>query len=204
VDLPRAGWNLFSYPLRDPQPVEAALRSIESYYTTVYGYASEDVTDPWKVHDVDAPAYVNDLEQLQYGHGYWISVTQPITAHFGVGPDQTADLTTSIPPQVPATYYGTVTGGLPGQDVTAWIGDTLCGQSHVQQVRGQSVYAINVAAEAGGPSGCGTPGREITFVVGSETIDGTAAWDDGRPRRFPLYVGEPNFRLYLPGVLKER
>jgi hypothetical protein len=49
VALRAAGWNLFAYPLQTTQPVSDALRSIDGYYRTVYGYRAEDAADPWEV-----------------------------------------------------------------------------------------------------------------------------------------------------------
>jgi hypothetical protein len=201
VPLQAVGWNLFSYPLRDAQPVTRALASIDGYYATVYGHDSADEVDPWKVHDVGAPDYVNDLEGLAFGHGYWISVTQPITAHFGTSPSA-VKASTAMPPHVPATYYGPLAGMPPGRTVTAWVGSSLCGQSRTVEADGRVVYAVNVLAEAGGPDGCGALGREVQFQVGAQVLTPTAVWDVTRLHRVPLQASEPPFRVYLPKLVK--
>jgi hypothetical protein len=202
VPLGTAGWNLFSYPLRETRPVGEALASIDGYYETVYGYAAADQADPWKVYDVGVPGYVNDLEQLAFGHGYWISVTQPVTAYFGTTPYQLAG-SAAMPPQVPATYYGPVFGAVSGQQVTARVGDAVCGQSETLPVGGEVVYAVNVLAEAGGPAGCGAPGRVVQFQVGSRVITQTVVWNDERVHRFPLQFGESLWRVFLPTLVRE-
>jgi hypothetical protein len=202
VPLEATGWNLFSYPLREAQPVTQALASIDGSYATVYGHVATDEVDPWRVYDVNAPGYVNDLEQLTFGHGYWISTTQPITAHFASGPAEIA-ASAAIPPHVPATYYGPVVGATSGQTVTTWVGDTLCGRSRTLEVRGEVVYAVNVLAQAGGPAGCGAPGRQVRFKLGAQLLTPTALWDDSRLHRVPLQVSEPSCRVYLPMVLKK-
>jgi hypothetical protein len=201
VPLRATGWNLFSYPLREARPVTQALASIDGYYHTVYGYAATDEADPWKVYDLDVPDYVNDLQELAFGNGYWISVTQPVTAHFGSTPAE-ATLSAAMPPHVPATYYGPVAGAPSGQTMTAWVDGTLCGRSRTVEVDDQTVYAVNVLAEAGGPVGCGAPGKEVQFQIGAQLLAPTAAWDDSRLHRVPLQVSRPPCRVYLPMLLK--
>ena len=40
------------------------------------------------------------------------------------------------------------------------------------------MYTINVLPEGpGGATGCGAPGRTITFKVGAQTMTTTAPWD---------------------------
>jgi hypothetical protein len=202
VPLGAAGWNLFSYPLRGSQPVTHALASIDGTYSTVYGYDSSDEDQPWRVYDVSAPDYVNDLEELAFGQGYWISVTQPVTAHFGSEPSEVA-ASAAMPPHVPATYYGPVVGASSGLPVTAWVDGTLCGQSQTMEVDGQTVYAVHVFAEAGGPVGCGVPGRQVHFQVGDQMFLPAAVWDTSRLHRVPLRAGEPRRLVYLPALLRE-
>jgi len=202
VPLPSGGWNLFSYPLRTPQSIPEALASVTGCYATVYGYDATDEDDPWRVYDVDAPSYANSLDVLTFGNGYWISVTHPITVYFGSPELQAAS--TAIPPQVPATYYGEVVGGRVGQEVTAWVGDTLCGRSEVVQYDHQPVYAVHVVAEDGGTVGCGAPGREVTFHVDSQVITSTVPWDSCRPREAPIFLSEPSWSIYLPLVVRDQ
>ncbi len=109
----------------------------------------------------------------------------------------------SLPPQVPATYYGEILGeAAPGETVTAWVGGNLCGQGQTLEVGGQVVYAINVMAEAGGLPGCGAAGRVITFQVGSQVMIPTVAWNDNRLWEVRLSDSAMPFRVYLPLILK--
>ncbi len=191
IPLQAPGWNLFSYPLRQAQPVTTALVSISGYYTTVYGHQATDPADPWKVYDVTAPGYVNDLATLEFGQGYWISVSHAITAYIGTAAPASSLALNSLPPQVPATYYGEILAGhdftpVVGEDVTAWIGDTLCGQSRTQEVTGQVVYAVNVLAEVGGLSGCGQEGQLVTFQVAGQPLNPAVEWDDSHVWKVPL------------------
>ncbi|HUW09769.1 MAG TPA: hypothetical protein VM537_08565, partial [Anaerolineae bacterium] len=197
VPLYAPGWNLFSYPVRTPQPVAEALVSVSGVYSTVYGFDATDATDPWKVYDVSAPGYVNDLNKLEFGHGYWISVTQAISIHFGSGLDEgDAWAASFLPPHVPATYYGEVQGAVPGAPVQAWVGDNLCGQAQTLEFNGTLVYSINVMAAAGASAGCGEAGRRVTFRVGSQVMSPAAAWNNSRLFHVPL--SEAAYQLYLP------
>jgi len=204
VPLPAAGWNLFSYPLRESQPVTQALASVSGAYATVYGYAASDDVDPWKMYDVNVPHYANDLEHLSFGQGYWISATQPITAYFGSSSVQSTVSPAALPPQVPATYYGAASGGRAGQTITAWVGDALCGNGQIFFADGNPVFSLNVLAEEGGPAGCGAPGRQVTFRVDSQVLSPTVAWDNRRPREVPLQIAGPVAEVYLPLVIKGR
>ena len=211
IELPSAGWNLFAYPIQASRPVSEALQSISGYYTTVYGYQASDTTDPWKVYDVTAPTWVNDLHELAYGHGYWINVSQPITLGLQVNSGtQIPRMSTSATP--PATYYGIIESdeknmsqqtssisqfqpqaGLP---VTAWIAHTLCGQGQTRMVDGQIVYAVDVWSEQQ-KAGCGAAGRIVSFRVGSQPMATTAGWHNKQVH--PLSLSSTH-RLYMPLV----
>jgi hypothetical protein len=213
IPLYGPGWNLFSYPVETTRPVTEALLSISGYYTTVYGYDATDPGDPWKVYDVTAPDWVNDLEVLEFGHGYWVNVSETVTLFLkGASDDalqraQDTTLTTaSNIPSPPATYYGEVLdgpsfGATIGLPVMAWVDGNLCGQSWTREVRDQVVYTVNVFAEApAGRVGCGMPGRTVTFKVGSQTMRPTAVWDNSGVWELAL---SSDFRVYLPLVIKE-
>src|SRR5690606_10074242 len=137
LSLSRAGWNLlYFYPGADP-PLPQALESIRDSYTSLYGYKAADSADPWKLYDVNVPAWVNDLGELHYGESYWIAVTKPTTAT--VRPQTQAGLAqTGILAPPPATYYGVLLAGIPAkQPVTARIGEVVCGASSTRAVGGR-------------------------------------------------------------------
>jgi len=205
IPLYAPGWNLFSYPLRSSRPVTEALVSIEGEYGIVYGYdATESTWEAWDVYGVGVPGYVNDLEELAFGRGYWISVTQAITMYIGGTGGQSELSAASLPPQVPATYYGEVLEGTaPGETVRAWVGGHLCGQGQTQEVGGQVVYAINVLPEEGGPTGCGAAGRMVSFQVGAEIMSPTVAWDGDRLWEVPFSGSMSQFWVYLPSILRQ-
>ena len=108
-------------------------------------------------------------------------------------------------PNPPATFYGPVLAGpgfipIPDMAVTAWISDTLCGQAQTLEVEGQVVYAVDVQPDWEGASGCGAPGRRVSFRAGSQTMTPTAAWDNRRLQELAL---RPSRRIYLPLILRE-
>ncbi|MBN1177918.1 MAG: VCBS repeat-containing protein, partial [Anaerolineae bacterium] len=120
------GWNNFSYPIEGTRPVTEALLSVSGFYTTVYHYDATDWTDPWAVYDVTVPDWVNDLETLTFGQGYWINVSESIVLY--MAPGTTESLARSAPfVPVPATFYGAIAAGpsftpSAGMTVLAWSG----------------------------------------------------------------------------------
>lgn len=142
VPLHGPGWNLVSYPIPDTlsHPVPETLLSIAGSYTTVYGYDDQDTIDPWKVYDVSAPAYANDLTGLKFAAGYWIYATHDVTLRLkGPAASSTAANTPSSFGSPPSTYYGPVSGSktftpLPGMVVTAWIDGHSCGQGKICKI----------------------------------------------------------------------
>jgi hypothetical protein len=203
VPLHAAGWNLFAYPLQQAQPVSDALRSIDGHYQTVYGYRAEDTDDPWEVYQVGGPGYLNDLQELEPGRGYWISATQSITIHLSNTPMSRAqaDLTASPPD----TYYGTVHSNatftpIVGMVVEAHIDGVLCGQGRTQDYGGQIVYVVDVMADDGVVhAGCGRLGRQIAFSVAGRRMVTTGMWDNNQLDEVTL---TPTSVVYLPVVVR--
>jgi hypothetical protein len=205
VPLRYPGWNLISYPLRETQVVTEALASIEGQYAIVYGYDGGDPVDPWRVYAVDVPGYVNDLHELVFGRGYWISATEAVTIHLssGVSADGVSDPLAGPP----ATYYGTVEAGggftpTAGMAVQAYVGDHVCGQGETQAYGGEIVYVVNVSADGpGGAAGCGKPGDEVTFYVDEQTMTPTAVWDNNLVWEVDL-AADTEREVYLPLVMR--
>jgi hypothetical protein len=209
IPLYGPGWNLFAYPVQATRPVTQALLSISGVYTTVYGYDAQDAADPWKVYDVTAPDWVNDLSALQFGQGYWIQVSKVITLMLNTESAQTrawtsaANLVSQMNP--PATYYGQVEAGAgfapaAGMEVTAWIDGALCGRTKTVMIDGQVVYALNVFAQGpGSAAGCGALGKQITFQAGGRDMAAVASWDNDRLWALAL---RPTGPVYLPLVLR--
>jgi len=187
IPLASAGWNLFAYPSQLTQPVPQALLSISGSYTTVYGYVVTDTLDPWKLYDVTIPPpfdqAVNDLKVLEYGHGYWINVSQAITIHLSSA-QAIEDL--GVPASPPDTYYGQAASSMnftptAGMTVVARINGINCGQGTTASYQNQIVYVVDVLADDGvANAGCGQSGRVITFTVGGRAMTPTAAWDNSQ------------------------
>ena len=202
IPLQRAGWNLVSYPMQTALPVTQALLSINGTYSTVYGYLPEAPAHPWKVYDTAAPGWVNDLQTLEFGRGYWINVTRPITLYLGGDASRTP---ASSVPNPPATYYGAIfpaSSFTPtvGMSVDAFVNGHPCGASQSMQVDGQVVYSIKVMADSSdGWPGCGAPGRPVTFVVSGTPMAQTAVWDNSRVYPSTLAANQLHL-VYVPAV----
>lgn len=178
----QAGWNLIAYPIQETRPVAQALESIDGFYTTVYGYQSSDTADPWKVYDVNAPAWVNDLTALEFGAGYWIHATQAVTLYLKGSGDSPLKAAESAGQSPPATYYGRVMSGngftpMAGMTITAAINGNKCGQGKTLDIGGQVMYTLNVFAEDPGTSnGCGAAGQNVQLMIGSTAMQPSPTW----------------------------
>jgi hypothetical protein len=212
IPLYGPGWNLFAYPVEGTRPVTEALRSIDGYYTTVYGWEAQD-PDPfnrWRVYDVTMPPALNDLGELAFGQGYWITVTQGITLYLKGGTDAGLD-GASAAQNPPATYYGRVVAGpgfapASGMEVTAWVGESLCGRTQTAEVEGQVMYAVQVYAEGPGDwTGCGAAGRPVTFQIGSQAMVPHATWNNNRVWEVALSAETASVeQVYLPLIVRGR
>lgn len=208
VQLPLAssGWNLVYFYPGGTQPARLALAGAEGRYTTIYGYDAHDHADPWKLYDIEVPAWVSDLEEVAHGQSYWVNATRPITVPVLGG----ASLQTSASPAQstvlsapPATYYGVLnataaTRPAVGTPVVATIGGVRCGEAVTRLVEGRVVFALDVRAAGGGASaGCGTPGRTVLLTVGEHRF--TTWWSNQRPRALtPGIPGPRGAHVYLP------
>ena len=210
VDVPlyTKGWNLFSYPIANSRPITEVLRSLPAdSYGTIFGYDSEDLSDPWKVYSPTVGMeWVNDLSQLEFGESYWISVTMPTTdqplllqIEVAEGQAQTfptntvsANTTPIFQRTPPAVYYGALvnapTGIAVGATVDARVGESICGSGVVSADQdGNLRYTVKVeAADVGGNAGCGAPTRDVTFNVGGRDVPGTIKWDNNKLRKHDL------------------
>jgi len=202
IPLGQAGWNLVAYPVQETRPVSQALASLANSYSTVYSYVATDAADPWKVYAPSAPAWVNDLKVLEFGRGYWINATQPMT-WLVKGPDNAVQ-TASVNgfPTPPATYYGTVltengltpAAGLP---VQALINGVVCGESITQAIDGQIVYSLNVAGDGSRNPACIGAGQQVVIVVAGRPL-GVVAWQNDSV----LQVAVNGAKLYFPIILR--
>ena len=188
------GWNLFGWPLEEPGVLPGALSSIDGSYSNVWGYDAE--TETWLGYAVGVPAFFNDLTQLEFGRGYWILISQTVTATFGdiVGGDSivqtvSRDVVSTVP-SPPSALYGTVANGTAGLAVQAFVNGTLCGEGVTMAYGDEVVYKLFVVADAQTPQ-CGTPGATITITVDGITADETAQWNRDEIQQVDLTVTVP-------------
>ncbi|MGB0385898.1 MAG: FG-GAP-like repeat-containing protein, partial [Ardenticatenaceae bacterium] len=196
------GWNNMGYPVAETRPITTALAAIEDAYTSVAHYDPSQ-TPSWGLYDPEVadnhPEFsmlVNDLTQLEFGHGYWIHATDAITLYLGVAESASnrsqSSSQLSLPP---ATFYGWVTPSASftptlGMTVMAHIDGNLCGQTTIEELDGQLAYKLQVLAEtiSGEPNGCGESGKNIVFEVAGSVTEDEQAWDNRQASFHPLSV----------------
>lgn len=201
VPLAADRWNLISYPVPGERDVVEAMRSIAGAFSVMYGYAPDEIDDPWKVYGPQAPDWVNDLRVLAFARGYWVRATAgaPPVIRFrgvdsqwvGVSPapavsraaPMAADADQPVLPSPPATFYGHVGAGngftpAPDLDVAATIDGHACGAGKTLRLRdGAIAYVVDVLADGASPTrGCGADGRVIRFTIGGAAMAPTAMW----------------------------
>jgi len=199
------GWNLVSYPWAERLPVLSATAQLNLSpgvnFTTIHANDPTHLSDPWKLYDVDAPYWLNDLRSLEYGRGYWFVVPPQ-----GGTPPSLQAAETSGAPTPPAIIYGVLWSGrgpAPAwqREVTVYSGTTLCAKNssfRVPVVEGdadgpqQIVFSVELpAAGQGALPGCGISGQPLRVFVGG-TMLGSTRWDNTRPISFR--------QLYLPAL----
>jgi hypothetical protein len=201
VQLPDAGWNLFSYPVQGSQQVGAALASIEGLYGIVYSYVPTDTLSPWRAYaPVPTPAWVSDLTELQFGRGYWIYMYSPHDLLLKGAPAARAAPLVAEMSLPPAVVYGVLQaqGGLQpasGQAVEARIDGALCGSAATRQLGGQVVFVVKVDAATPDSLACGALGRRVTVIVAGRAVGGVG-WDNRRA----LEINGP--QIFLPIVVR--
>ncbi|HSH01741.1 MAG TPA: FG-GAP-like repeat-containing protein [Anaerolineae bacterium] len=192
------GWNLFGYPVNETRPISIALASIDGAYNSVYHYNA--YTAQWLLYDTpvvkDYPSYaglVNDLDDLQFGFGYWLYATEPITLFLGVPIDSSnslMDTSASLFSFPPMTLFGPVTGTptftpTAGMAIDAYIDGVLCGTGNIVDWNSQLAYKLQVKANSG--DGCGTNGVTVTFRLDGELMIGNEfSWDSSQAQYHPL------------------
>jgi hypothetical protein len=198
-------WNLFGYPLVESQPVSDALQSIDDFYALVLGYDAQATVNPWQAYNPNWPPVLNDLLELAFGRGYWIKITSTVTVTLSSAQvvdlaQQAAAASIAMPP---ATYWGLVNaadGFTPaaGLRVDGLIDGVLCGTGSTVAAGGQVFYKLHVlAAEGGGPVGCGTPSSTVTIRVDGRAGSEAVPWDRDVIRRVDLGT---RINLYLPFI----
>jgi len=70
----KTGWNLVGYNSQTPMPIEDYLYTIEGGRNAILTYDPE--AGQWLRYDTNAPAFLNSLQYLEPGAGYWIETQQ--------------------------------------------------------------------------------------------------------------------------------
>ena len=88
------GWNLVSAPVEAfDTSMDSVLSSISGNYTAVWSY--DAVTPKWLRYDMEGPDFLNDLDTMQRGVGYWILMSSPGTLNInGTMPETGIELQT--------------------------------------------------------------------------------------------------------------
>ena len=68
------GWNLVGYNSQTAKPVAEAVLSIEGKYNSVWTYDAH--AGQWLRYIPGGQSFLNDLEFMQPGRGYWIDVKE--------------------------------------------------------------------------------------------------------------------------------
>jgi len=74
----KQGWNMISYPSLTEQPVQVVFADIDGTYTSVFAF----INGSWSSYSPEKPPYLNTLQTMQPGYGYWINVNENITLLF--------------------------------------------------------------------------------------------------------------------------
>jgi hypothetical protein len=200
------GWNSFGYVVRGTRNVREALASIEGNYTAVYRPPQDK--KGWTMFHVmladkhpQLAEYLNDLDVLEFGKTYWIKVKRDTDFYFGVYDgnarlEATAD--TELPPNLVYGYVNATDNYAPevGTTLTAYVGDTVCGETTIDELDGQLVYKLQVTADnALNPNNCGNTGRVVRIQDGERTV-GSYTWNADQDA-IMLILGK-RYMIYLP------
>lgn len=100
TDIPICtGWNLVGYPQDRTFPIGGALSAIAGQYSRVFAHEATTPDEPWDAFDTTVPNWVNDLQFMQPGKGYWVLATSDATLAY------------TAPPAPPIVAFDVLTDG---------------------------------------------------------------------------------------------
>lgn len=68
----KAGWNLVGYNSQAPKPIEDCVSSIECH--SIWTYDPHE--GKWLRYFPEGPSFLNNMEFMQPGRGYWINAEE--------------------------------------------------------------------------------------------------------------------------------
>ena len=71
-------WNLIGYPYDKEMDIQSTYENVNDSFSTIYMYNSSD-SDQWKMYDIYAPSFLNDLYYAIPGFGYWVKALENST-----------------------------------------------------------------------------------------------------------------------------
>ncbi|MEM7127255.1 MAG: RHS repeat-associated core domain-containing protein [Chloroflexota bacterium] len=114
------GWNLVGYPVDQSLPVAGALQSIDGRYATLFAFDPSIPEEPWDAFDLTAPDWVDDLQMMVPGRGYWIFATEATDLTYSL-PGQALSLQLTNPSEgTTITEPITVTGLIESDSQATW------------------------------------------------------------------------------------
>jgi len=203
IDIPlETGWNLIGYPVQGNRPISEALASIAGKYSMVFGFDPDATDGGWRTYIPGAGEVVNDLDNLQFGHGYWLYITDTmqitespmlqLKGNAAATQPLTNTYATLMLDSPPAVYYGVVSGDVAGfttpgdSKVIAMVSNKVCGTGEIDDAGN---YAVKVVAHSAAAPGCGVPGSKITFKIGDAAVSAVPwRWDNQAPHRLDLLI----------------
>ena len=72
------GWNLVGYNSQTSKSIADATTSISGNFSSVWAYSSGS----WQRYDLQGPAFLNNLNTMEAGKGYWINSNQADTLEY--------------------------------------------------------------------------------------------------------------------------
>ena len=110
-----AGWNLVTFMSSTVMSIADAMSSIPDSYTSIWRYDAS--VSGWLRYIVGGPTFLNNLNEMGPGYGYWIHVTEDCTWDFGGGVVPSPSRSTIRKP--PFTLYGKVQHSIVGDGFTS-------------------------------------------------------------------------------------
>jgi len=74
----KQGWNLIGYPYLTEQPVTIVFSDVNETYTSIFTFINSN----WSSYSPEKPAFLNTLQTMQPGYGYWVKANDDVNWMF--------------------------------------------------------------------------------------------------------------------------